>query len=219
MKGSPKLVWTLLVIGFASRGPTPSRAELGSAAATLQLVQDRYRRIDTFSADFRQVYSGHNVRQEESGILFMKKPAKMYWEYQKPRSKLFVANGSKTYFYLPADHQVVESDLRLDTTQTPLLFLFGQADVEREFAVAYSEEPPAREGNVVVRLVPRQPRGDFSEVLLEIDPDAHLIERLRVVEPIGNYNDYFLSDFRENVKVSDKRFEFRIPPGTEVIVQ
>ncbi len=214
-----RLVRTALVVVLAALGSSPVDAEARSAAETLRLVQERYRQIETFSADFRQVYSGHNVHQEESGILFMKKPAKMYWEYQKPRTKLFVANGSKTYFYLPDDHQVVESDLRLDTTQTPLLFLFGKADVEQEFQVGYSDQAPAREGNVVVRLEPLQPRGDFSEVLLEIDPDSRLIERLRVVEPIGNQNDYFLSDFRENVKVSDKKFEFRIPPGTEVIVQ
>ncbi len=194
-------------------------AEPVSAAESLRLVQERYRGIDSFAADFRQVYSGHNVHQEESGILFMKKPAKMFWEYQKPRTKLFVADGSKTYFYLPADRQVVESSLRLDTAQTPLLFLFGRADVESEFHVGYSDETPSREGNVVIRLEPIQPNGDYSEVLLEIDPETHLIERLQVVEPIGNRNDYYLSNFRENVKVSDKKFEFRIPPGTEVIVQ
>ncbi len=219
MSMSSRLVMTSFIIALTLLGPARVDAQPASAAEMLRLVQERYRQIETFSADFRQVYSGHNVRQEESGILFMKKPAKMYWEYRKPRTKLFVANGSKTYFYLPEDHQVVESDLRLDTTQTPLLFLFGNADVEKEFQVDYSEETPAREGNLVIRLAPLQPRGDFSEVLLEIDPDSHLIERLRVVEPIGNHNDYFLSDFHENVKVSDKKFEFRIPPGTEVIVQ
>lgn len=216
-----------LAASIALAGPAEAQSttedreqQTASARETLRRVQDRYAEIETFSADFKQLYSGHNVSHEESGILLMKKPAKMYWEYLSPRKKLFVADGKKAYFYVPEDRQVMESDLRLDSSDNPLLFLFGEADVEEDFRVSFeSAESPSRPGNVLIRLEPKRPRGEFSEIQLEINPESRLIERLRVTEPIGNRNDYYLTNFRENVRLSDRKFKFKIPKGTEIIRQ
>ncbi len=213
MKRALLAIVAALQFGFAAPPPPDS-----GASETLQKVLERYRRLDSFSADFLQIYSGHHVRQEESGTVLMKKPAMMNWEYLKPRRKLFVSDGKKTYFYVPDDRQVVLSDLRLDTAETPLLFFFGKGDPESDFVVDFAEGAPP-EGRLVLRLTPRTPRSEFSEVLIEIDPASLLIRRLTVVEPIGNRNEYILSDFRENVRAPAEKFRFRIPPGTEVVRQ
>ena len=44
-----------------------------------------------------------------------------------PGEKLFVANGRKTYFYVPRDRQVTVGDWASEPASTPLLFLLGQA--------------------------------------------------------------------------------------------
>ncbi len=174
----------------------------------------------SFSADFLQIFQSHHERLEERGRLLMKKPGRMYWEYESPTKKLFVADGRKAYFYVPEERQVFVSDLNLSTAETPLLFLLGKGDVRADFEVSLeTEEDSLQPDNVLLRLEPKRPTGQFSKVLVEVEPATSLIHRLSIVEPIGQRNDYILSNFSENVRVSDRRFRFKIPAGTEVIQQ
>ncbi|MFQ5738146.1 MAG: outer membrane lipoprotein chaperone LolA [Acidobacteriota bacterium] len=191
-----------------------------SARQVLSKLQSRYDRIESFSADFTQVYRGHNVEQRESGVLIMAKPGKMYWEYRHPTHKVFVSNGKKAYFYVPRDRQVMETDLQSRQEGTPLLFLLGQGNLLADFEPSFEEqEKPVKVTNLFLRLTPRGPQGEFSRLLLEIDPATYFIYRLSVIEWIGNRTDYILTNVRENIRVPRKRFRFKIPSGTEVIRQ
>ncbi|RPJ55897.1 MAG: outer membrane lipoprotein carrier protein LolA, partial [Acidobacteria bacterium] len=73
---------------------------------TLQLLEGKYQSLNSFSATFRQRYENAEQVLEESGVLIIKKPGKMYWEYKKPAAKYFVVDGRKSWFYVPADKQV-----------------------------------------------------------------------------------------------------------------
>ncbi len=190
-----------------------------SAHEIVQKLQLKYEQIDSFSADFRQVFSSRGFKTEESGILTMAKPGRMYWEYRHPTAKFFVADGEKAYFYVPKDKQVMISDLQLEgAAGTPLLFLLGKGDIDEDFRVEReTEEAPLQPDNLLIRLTPKQPQGEFSYLLLEIDRSNYRISRLSVVEPIGNRNDYILTNFRENVRIPPRRFVFDIPSGVEVI--
>ena len=77
-------------------------------------LQDKYDHISSFHAHFQQTFRSRGISETESGIVMMKRPGRMYWEYQSPVEKYFVADGKKTYFYVPRDHQLVVSDLDLE---------------------------------------------------------------------------------------------------------
>ncbi len=150
----------------------------------------------------------------------MKKPGKMYWEYKQPTPKLFIADGQKSYFYLPQDKQVIVSDLDMDNASTPLLFLVGKGRIREDFQVELEEaEKPLQADHLLVRLTPKQPQGNYSRLILEIDPSSYLIYRLIVIEPIGNRNEYVMKNFRENVRISDRQFNFKLPKDVEVMSQ
>ncbi len=183
-------------------------------------LQQKYERLESFSADFEQMFQGGGVQLRESGIVKMKKPGKMYWEYQQPTPKLFIADGKKSYFYLPQDKQVIVSDLDLDNASTPLLFLVGKGKIQEDFQVELEEaEGPLQAENLLVRLTPKQPQSGYSHLMLEIDPSSYLIYRLIVIEPIGNRNEYIMKNFRENIRISDRQFRFKLPKDVEVIAQ
>ncbi len=183
-------------------------------------LQQKYEALESFSADFEQMFQGGGVQLRESGIVKMKKPGKMYWEYQQPTPKLFIADGKKSYFYLPQDKQVIVSDLDLDNASTPLLFLVGKGKIQEDFQVELEEaEKPLQAENLLVRLTPKQLQGGYSHLMLEIDPSNYLIYRLIVIEPIGNRNEYVMKNFRENIRISDRQFSFKLPKGVEVIAQ
>ncbi len=183
-------------------------------------LQRKYEALESFSADFEQMFQGGGVQLRESGIVKMKKPGRMYWEYQQPTPKLFVADGKKSYFYLPQDKQVIVSDLDLNNASTPLLFLVGRGKIREDFHVELEEaEKPLQVDNLLVRLTPKQPQGGYSHLILEVDPSSYLIYRLIVIEPIGNRNEYVLKNFRENIRISDRQFSFKMPEGVEVMSQ
>ena len=183
-------------------------------------LQQKYEALESFSADFEQMFQGGGVQLRESGIVKMKKPGKMYWEYQQPTPKLFIADGKKSYFYLPQDKQVIVSDLDLDNASTPLLFLVGKGKIQEDFQVELEEaEKPLQDENLLVRLTPKQPQGGYSHLMLEIDPSTYLIYRLIVIEPIGNRNEYIMKNFRENIRISDQQFRFKLPKDVEVLAQ
>ena len=206
-----------LLSGATLLAQTVRETPLAEEALTRMLA--RYREIDTLSARFTHRF-GHNLEQEEQGFLLLKKPAKMYWEYEIPRKKIFVADGRRAFFYVPDDRQVFESELQLDTAETPLLFLFGNEDVRHTYRAEYEMiEPSLQASNLLLRLTPRVPRGEFTHVLLEIDPDSYLIVRLVVVEPVGNENHYLLREIQENIKLPDRHFRFKVPAGVERIRQ
>ncbi|MDA2926512.1 outer membrane lipoprotein carrier protein LolA, partial [Acidobacteria bacterium AH-259-G07] len=183
-------------------------------------LQKKYEQIQSFSAEFDQMFRGHNVQLRESGIVMMKKPGKMYWEYRQPMRKLFIADGKKSYFYVPRDKQVIVSDLELNSAPTPLLFLVGKGNIKEDFEVELEqEENPLQAGNLLIRLTTKRPQGEFSHVILEFNPSSYLIQRLIVIEPIGNRNEYILTNLRENIRIPDRQFRFKVPAGAEVLHQ
>lgn len=183
-------------------------------------LQQKYEALESFSADFEQMFQGGGVQLRESGIVKMKKPGKMYWEYRQPTPKFFIADGKKSYFYLPQDKQVIVSDLDLENASTPLLFLVGRGKIQEDFQVELEEvEKPLQAENLLVRLTPKRPQGGYSYLMLEIDPSTYLIYRLIVIEPIGNRNEYIMKNIRENIRISDQQFRFKLPKDVEVLSQ
>jgi outer membrane lipoprotein carrier protein len=211
---APPFFIAALVIGLV-----PAFAQ-DAPSEVVRKVQASYAQIESFTADFKQVYRSRDIDLEESGIVMMKKPGKMYWEYTRPNKKYFISDGDQTYFYVPDDRQVMVSDLRLDTASTPLLFLLGRGDAERDFRVeAGTEEAPHKPGNLLLRLNPTEPQAEFSHLLLEVTPDSFLIHRLTVIDHLGSRNDYTLTNLKINPRIPDRQFRFRIPSDAEVIRQ
>ena len=194
----------------------PSRAE--TVDQLVNRLQESYEGMESFSAEFDQLFQSRVLQLKESGIVMMKKPGKMYWEYQQPTSKFFVADGQRSYFYVPRDRQVIVSDLDLSSVQTPLLFLLGKGNILEDFHVELEEQEEALESaNTLIRLMPKVPQGEFAFLILEVNSSTYLIRRLVVVEPIGNRNEYILSNFKENIEIPDKQFEFEVPADVELM--
>ncbi len=217
----PSPVWLLAPALFATlNAQTPVRTteELQTMVAQLQ---QKHEGIRTFSARFEQKElrtSGEEAN--ESGIVMMKRPGKMYWEYEHPTPKFFFSDGKNTYFYVPKDKQVMVSELDLEEVRSPLLFLIGRGNIQRDFTASWEqEEQPVREETVLLRLTPKRHQPEFTHVLIELFPDSHRIHRLAVIEPIGHRIDYTFTEFKENVRIPDSRFRPRVPSEVEIIEQ
>jgi outer membrane lipoprotein carrier protein len=188
-------------------------------AAVITGLQQRYAGVQSISAKFQQIYRAPGIEQVESGVLLMRKPGLMRWEYREPEVKLFIADGRNTYLYTPEDRQVLVRALDANELRsTPLRLLLGQGDLARDFEAAWEKEfKPKVEATVLLRLIPRSPESEYAYVVLESDERTFDLRRIVVREPSGNYSEFTLTDVMANVKIDNKQFQFKVPKGVEVI--
>ncbi|MBI2677208.1 MAG: outer membrane lipoprotein chaperone LolA [Candidatus Koribacter versatilis] len=182
-------------------------------------VDEHYNHLQAFSADFTETYRGAGLTRSESGKLWLKKPGKMRWEYQQPREKLFVTDGSTAYFYVPGDQQARRAPVKeLDDLRSPLRYLLGKTKLQKEFdgLDLAPKVAPLATGNIVLHGQPKSLAGRVNDVVLEIAPD-HRIVRIIVEEVDGSTTEFRFSNIIENQPVEDARFRFTPPPGVQVI--
>jgi outer membrane lipoprotein carrier protein len=192
-----------------------------TAAELAQGLQRKYDQVRDFSTDFVHSYRGGvlNKTLTESGQLAIKKPGKMRWEYKKPEQKTFVSDGSKIYFYVPADKQVTVTTVPPgNSAATPALFLAGRGDLSRDFTVSLADAPPGMPaGTKALKLVPKTPQSDFDWLVLAIDPATFKLRGMVTVDAQGGTSTFSFTNLKENVGLADKMFDFQIPHGVDVV--
>lgn len=193
--------------------------EVRDVHAVARGVDARYNRLHTLQTEFTEIYRGAGIERSETGTLWLKKPGKMRWEYRSPREKLFLSDGKDAWFYVPGDRQVRRTPMRkLDDLRSPLGFLLGKTRLEKELqglsvAVDVASLNP---GDVMLRGVPKTMTDRVSQVVLEIGPGDQ-IARIIIEEVDGSVTEYRFSDEKSDLQISDQRFRFEPPAGTELI--
>jgi outer membrane lipoprotein carrier protein len=202
----------------------PMAGAVGDVHSIARAVDEHYNHLRTLQAEFTEIYHGSGIERTETGTLWLakgglKKPGKMRWEYRSPREKLFVSDGKDAWFYVPDDHQARRTEARkLDDIRSPLAFLLGKSKLEKELQ-GLSLAPdvaPMTAGDVVLRGVPQALAERVREILLEITPQ-HRIMRILINEVDGSVTEYRFSDQKEDEAISEGRFRFKPPPGTETV--
>ena len=187
--------------------------------AEARAVDDHYNHLRALRAEFTELYRGAGIERTESGTLWLKKPGKMRWEYRSPREKLFVSDGHSVWFYVPDDRQARKTQARdLDDLRSPLAFLLGKTKLEKELQ-GLSLAPdvaPLSPGNLVLRGVPQALADRVSEIVIEVTP-GHQLARIVINEVDGSATEYRFSEQKEDVQISDERFHFSPPAGTETV--
>ena len=210
--------WTFLLVSVLS-GPSAVLAQSRpSADALAKSLQQRYQGVQDFTADFSQSYRGGVLRTRtvEQGTVTIKKPGRMRWLYSKPEKKEFVSDGQKTYVYLPQDRQVLVSNANNDGSSTSFLFLTGQGDISRDFVASYVEPSPLA-GTLGLKLIPRRKQPDYEYLIVAVDPVSLQIRGLITRDAQGGDSTFTFTNMKENQRVSEKVFAFRVPPGVDVI--
>ena len=191
-----------------------------SASRVTEGLRDKYVSLEDLTAIFRQestVVSLGRSRRKEGTIRF-KRPGRMRWDYTAPESQLIVADGKTLWYFRPGQKQVVVQELgRAFTSQTPLLFLFGEGDLSGEFTWADSDLKPNDEGNYLLELTPLQETADLVGLTLEVREKDFSVFATVLRDAFGNVTRLEFSDEKENQGLKDDQFTFQIPPGTEVV--
>ena len=181
----------------------------------LHTVEQRYNKAKTLSLHFTESYSaGKRVRRTESGVLELRKPGKMRWNYTEPAGKIFLSDGKYFYLYKPDTNRVEKTRLKeSEDLRAPLAFLLGKLNFYKEFSGFSSR----REGDGTwIEARPNSAALPYSEVHFLVTPDGR-INRLRVMNDDLSTLDFTFEQEVLNPPFDSARFNFQLPPGAEIV--
>jgi outer membrane lipoprotein carrier protein len=206
----------LLLLALALMGAAPVSPD---AASEARLVEAALNGTSGLIASFTQTLESAALPrpQVEEGTVFLLRPGRMRWEYDRPKGKVAVADGHRTYLYLPDDRQVIVAPLDSGGEAAGSgmsLLLQANLDLVGAFSISWGPEP--RDGGQrPLLLTPRQTRPAYQYLLLEPDGD-HLIRALTVVDPLGSRVTYRFGAPRRVGTLPESLFRFTPPKGVEV---
>src|SRR6516225_9425780 len=123
------VVTSLALWCVLAAGPNPT------LDSVLHAVENRYNHAQSLRLTFTQSYKAvKRADQVESGVLTLRKPGRMRWEYTAPAVKLLVSDGKDVYLYLPDAKRVEHSKFKeTEDFRAPLAFLLGKLNFYKEF--------------------------------------------------------------------------------------
>ncbi|HLJ75384.1 MAG TPA: outer membrane lipoprotein chaperone LolA [Thermoanaerobaculia bacterium] len=184
---------------------------LAAVAAYPSQIDQAATAIAGTEAAFTQKFTpkGFTNSQIESGSVIFGTLPMMRWTYTKPEEKVFVFDGTTSWFYVAADKQVTTASIDdRRRAELPFLLIGDPASRDRLFVVKES-------GNVVT-LQPKVATSAIRSVTLTLDLNTHLIQRLEYSDREGNRTEFDFSNYQRRAATSDL-FRFTPPPGVQVV--
>ncbi len=202
----------------------PATAKADDARAWAGKVQKAYEGVKDLQAGFTQdgfLKQAGRSGPKSTGQVWIAKPGKMRWEFQKPDVKTFVSDGKTMWMYDGGENQVIVNEHMADTNSvTALNFLQGLGQLEKDFDVKLAPAPATavNPGAQFLSLTPKN-EGDvqLAEIVLAIDRKSSLAQEVFLVDQLGNTTHIAFRDLQVNKTIPAKTFTFVTPKGAEVI--
>ena len=181
----------------------------------LKGIQDRYNHAKTLEVNFTETYTVQGrPRQSESGVLTLRKPGRMRWDYTTPPGKLFLSDGKNVYLYTPDSKRVEKMPLKeSEDMRAPLAFLLGKLDFQREFRDFNMKQEG---GQYIITAKAKSDRLPYEEVQLTATPDWRIV-KLVITNQDQSILAFSLADEKVNPPVADATFKFQMPPGATLV--
>jgi outer membrane lipoprotein carrier protein len=179
--------------------------------AVLKNIEQRYNRAKTLQVQFNEEYTVQgSAPRSESGLLTLRKPGRMRWDYTTPPGKLFVSDGREVYLYTPDSHRVEKMPLKeSEDMRAPLAFLLGKLDFGKEFR-DFNMKPEG--GNVRITARAKTDRLPYDRIDMIIAPDSS-IRTLIVNNQDQSVLTFHFDQEKLNAQVNDGQFKFQMPAG------
>jgi len=181
---------------------------------TLRGVENRYNTAKTIQVNFVQTYQARGRKTTEKGVLFLRKPGRMRWQYSSPEGKLYVSDGSTVWSYDPQDKRAEKSKLKETADmQAPLAFLLGRLNFHDDFGkfVSSPQGPDMK-----ITAYPKSDKLPYTEVSFLVTPNF-VIRQLSVMGQDGSHMEYIFEDEKKDPLLTDALFHFTPPAGVQVV--
>lgn len=178
-------------------------------------VDRHYNQLHSLKAGFSETYQGMGMKRTESGTLLMMKPGRMKWDYSSPPGKIFLLDGKYAWFYTAGDARVQRIPAkRLDDLRSPLRFLLGHTELEKEMINLSMTAGP--NGSYTLTGQPKGQEDRVRRLALTVTADG-VMTAIDVEETGGALTHFTFSGEQSNVAIPPATFQFTPPPGVPVV--
>lgn len=185
-----------------------------TARSGIDSLRRFFNEVNSFNARFSQVVLDERLSpvQESSGTLWIERPNKFRWDYDKPYKQQIVADGKRLWVYDVGLEQVSVRPLSGGLGDTPAMLLAGRGRLEDNFII----KPLSAQNNIEwVQLTPRRKDSGYEDIRIGFAQGK--IRVLEMVDGFGQVTRVTLESPRENVRTEPTRFSFTPPEGVDVI--
>jgi outer membrane lipoprotein carrier protein len=219
-------IFGALAVLTAQMWPLSTKDFVSAAAAaesklTLEQILDRvenHYKDKSFKAEFVQesTLKAMDITDFASGIMFVRYPGMMRWEYEKPEVQVIITDGHKLWIHRPADNQVM-------TGSAPVFFSDGKGAsflsdiklIRQKFKI--SLENSKDNFFYELKLKPLEKTLDVTDIRLSVTKNTFTVIRIITYNSYGDENRIELLNHQFDVKLDDSLFSLKIPPGADVL--
>lgn len=200
--------------------PLSSQQVALSAQDLAKRVDQHYNHLQSLKAAFIEQYDGLGMHRSESGVMVLRKPGRMRWDYQSAVAgnsggKVFVLDGKYAWFYAPGDSQVQRlAASQLDDLRSPLRFLLGHTRIESELQALTMAAGPA--GAYLLSGRPKDQQKRIANVALTVTASG-VITGIAIEEVDGAQTRFSFSGEEANPAIPEGVFVFIPPAGVPVV--
>ncbi len=190
----------------------PAQTAVQEKAASAALSA-RLKALKTLSTEFTQTTQSRGAANKVlTGTLQARKPGQFRWEVKQPFSQLIVADGTSVFIYDPDLAQLMIRPLGKAWGETPALLFTGDAStLATQFSVRQSQN-----GTITTfHLSPRAKDSLFTELNLSFKGD--LPQSMTLLDAGNQRTEVAFFKAKRNVTLSNERFTFTPPAGTDII--
>jgi len=212
-------------IGSARTEEGKDEKEYKQVLELVKKLQARYEQTKDFQADFQQTtrIEGFATPLTSGGKMYLKKPGLLRWDYREPDVEEIYVNRNDVMMYVPEHKQVLVGKLtQMAASQAPLQLLQGVAKLDEEFDIEPGKAGERGEGGLpLVTLTPKaadaDPTRTLTKIVVEVQPKTHYIKSVTIHEVSGNISTFRFNNLKPNSGLAASVFEFKVPPGVEVV--
>jgi outer membrane lipoprotein carrier protein len=176
-------------------------------------IESTYRPVSSIEADFVQITKNPSLKMEieQKGHMYISRPKKIRWNFQKPSEKSFISNGSSLWVWDPALNQAIKSTDLGDNDMMSLLEDLSSIDEHFEIELAYETEDDFQ-----LRLKPKS-EASFRKLNLKFSKKNKVLKSVEVEDAVGGEVDLQFTNLSFNPELAPETFDFQPPEGAEVI--
>jgi len=183
----------------------------------LKKVENFYKNIHTLKAKFVQktIFPNGKVKTYY-GKVWIKKPGKFLWEYEKPDHFLIISSGAKVYVYYPEEKEAfVYSAGRMFSSQVVVGFLTGKGSIQQDLKLTSFKV--LKGGIWKFSFVPAKPDPQVEKIVLIVNLKTGEVKKFCVVNTTGEKVEVIFKKITYNCEIPDQAFVFVPKKGVELI--
>lgn len=180
-----------------------------NAQEILKGLQNKYRQIKSFTADFEQITNAGVDKKEfkSSGRIFFKKENKFRIEL---KDQLLVSDGKTVWNHNIKMKKVIVTNY--DSEPAVLSLDKFILEYPSECTVTFAK---GGEGKTLF-LQPKKNNTPFREIKIYPD-EASILQRIEFTDANGNYFSFRFSNVKPDENIGDKQFNYIAPKGIRTI--